>query len=124
MSRDELTELRPTIPNALLEGTKSIEHFQNEVLRPVIKFQHEFLSRYFKNNEQFRTLLKHKGPRIEFEKRVKTFIGNQANIKQQLIGAIIGLLTISELEFYWKDPSTFNKRIHQMICQRVADIFY
>lgn len=125
MNRDELIELRPLVATAfLLDGTKSIEHFQNEVLRPVIKFQHEFLETYFKQNEQFQSLLKEKKSRIEFQEKVKAFIGNQANIKNQLIGSVLGLLTKTELDFYWKDSSTINKRINQMICQRVADTFY
>lgn len=124
MSKDLISEYRPMVPNVILDGTNSIEHFQNQVLRPVIKYQHEFLETYFKKNEQFQSLLKLKGSRSEFQEKVKTYIGNQPNIKHQLIGSILGLLTDSELEIYWKDPSGFNKRINQMICQRVSDTFY
>jgi hypothetical protein len=34
------------------------------------------------------------------------------------------MLTNSELETYWSDSTAHNKRIHQMICQRVADTFF
>jgi hypothetical protein len=124
MSREELIELRPLIPSALVDDTKELEHFQNEVLRPIIKYQHVFIEMYFKANEQFQELIKQKKSRLEFQEKVKHFIGNQANIKHQLIGAILGLLTEKELVFYWKNASDLNKRIHQMVRQRVSDTFY
>ena len=49
MDREQLKELRPLIPSALTENTKEIEHFQNEVLRPILKFQHTFFEHYFKS---------------------------------------------------------------------------
>lgn len=124
MNRDQLAKLRPFLPGLQLEGTKSMESFQNDILRPIIKFQHAFIESYFRNNVQFQFLLKDKGPRLEFQEKVKRFIGNQTSIKNQLIGSIIGLLTESELTYYWKESSEINKRISQMICQRVSDTFY
>lgn len=124
MNRDQLTEFRPEILSASVEDTKSLEHFQNEVLRPIIKFQHDLIEIYFKKNEQFQSLLKEKKSRLEFQDKVKTFISNQAHIKHQLIGSVLGMLTNSELEFYWENSAGINKRINQMICQRVADTFY
>ena len=80
MSREELIELRPLIPSALVDDTKELEHFQNEVLRPIIKYQHDFIEMYFKANEQFQELIKQKKSRLEFQDKVKHFIGNQANM--------------------------------------------
>ncbi len=124
MSREKLAELRPEIPSALLDNTKSIEHFQNEVLRPIIKFQHDFIVAYFEQNTTFQSLRKENKTLGDFLVKVQAFIGNQPNIKHQLIGSIIGMLTHSELETYWSDSTAHNKRIHQMICQRVADTFF
>ncbi len=124
MERELLTEFRPLLPGLTLEGTKSLESFQNNILRPVIKFQQGFLKTYFEANSQFKPLITNKTSRTEFQETVKKFIGNQPNIKHQLIGSILGLLTENELEFYWKNQTEVNKRIHQMICQRIADTFY
>lgn len=124
MNRNELADLRPDIPGAQTEGTKSLEHFQNEILRPIIKFQHDFILSYFRNNSNFQQLLTEKGTRIAFQKRINHFISSQSNIKNQLIGSIIGLLTENELLFYFLHSTEINKRISQMICQRIADTFY
>jgi hypothetical protein len=124
MERDNLIELRPLIPGAQTEGTKTIEHFQNGAIRPIIKFQHALIFVYFKENIHFQKLIKSKSTRSSFDEQVKVFIGNQSNIKHQLIGAIIGLFTEEEFAFYLQNTAELNKRIYQMICQRVADTFY
>src|SRR5574343_8105 len=106
MDRNQLKELRPLIPSALTENTKEIEHFQNEVLR------------------QFLKLIQEKKSRLEFQNKISQFISNQANIKHQLIGSVIGLLADEELNYYHANRAELNKRINQMLCQRVSDTFY
>lgn len=124
MDRDQLKELRPLIPSALTENTKEIEHFQNEVLRPILKFQHTFFEYYFKNNSQFLKLIQEKKSRLEFQNKISQFISNQANIKHQLIGSVIGMLVDDELNYYHANSAELNKRISQMVCQRISDTFY
>lgn len=124
MDRNELVELRPEIPGAQTEGTSSLEHFQNEVVRPIIKFQHDFIVSYFQNDPHFKKIISEKGTRIDFQLKINHFIGNQANIKNQMIGCIIGLFIDKELKFYFNNASEINKRIFQMICQRLSDTFY
>jgi hypothetical protein len=72
----------------------------------------------------FKTILNDRGPRLEFQEKVKQFITSQSALKNQLIGYVIGLMTSSEFEFYLKNQPELNKRIHGMLCQRVADSFY
>ena len=124
MDREQIKELRPLIPSALTENTKEIEHFQNEVLRPILKFQHTFFEYYFKNNSQFLKLIQEKKSRLEFQNKISQFISNQANIKHQLIGSVIGMLVDEELNYYHANHAELNKRISQMVCQRVSDTFY
>lgn len=124
MDRDQLKELRPLIPSALTENSKEIERFQNEVLRPILKFQHTFFEQYFKSNSQFLKLIQEKKSRLEFQNKVSQFISNQANIKHQLIGSVIGLLADDELNYYHANSAELNKRISQMVCQCISDTFY
>jgi hypothetical protein len=124
MDRDQLKELRPLIPSALIENSKEIEQFQNEVLRPILKFQHAFFELYFKNNSQFLKLIQEKKSRLEFQNKISQFISNQSNIKHQLIGSVIGMLADEELNYYHANRAELNKRISQMVCQRVSDTFY
>ncbi len=39
---------RPVLTNLVNEGTSDIEKFQNEILRPIIKMQHELLIAFLK----------------------------------------------------------------------------
>lgn len=124
MDRDQLKELRPLIPSALTENSKEVEQFQNEVLRPILKFQHTFFEHYFNSNSQFLKLIQEKKSRLEFQNKISQFISNQANIKHQLIGSVIGLLADEELNYYQSNSAELNKRISQMVCQRISDTFY
>jgi hypothetical protein len=124
MDRNQLKELRPLIPSALTENAKEIERFQNEVLRPILKFQHSFFEHYFKSNSQFLKLIQEKKSRLEFQNKISQFISNQSNIKHQLIGSVIGFLTDEELNYYHRNSAEVNKRISQMASQRVSDTFY
>ncbi len=124
MDREELKEMRPLISSALTENSKPVEVFQNEVLRPVIKMQHEIILAYIRSLEQFKIILSKKGSRLDFQTRVHTFISKQLDIKNQLIGMILGMLTEEELVFYRENQNDLSKRISQMISQRVSDTLY
>lgn len=124
MSREELKELRPVLFLEQNAGTKTVELFQNEVLRPIIKYQHDLLIGSVNSQSLFKTILNDKGPRIEFQEKIRQFITGQSALKNQLIGYVIGLMTSTEFDFYLKNQQEINKRIHGMICQRVADSFY
>jgi hypothetical protein len=124
MSREELKEFRPELFLEQNTGTKTVELFQNEVLRPIIKYQHNLIIGSVNSQSLFKTILNDRGPRLEFQEKVKQFITSQSALKNQLIGYVIGLMTSSEFEFYLKNQPELNKRIHGMLCQRVADSFY
>ena len=98
MNRSNIKALRPEIPSAETSHSKEIETFQNAVLRPILKFQNEWIMTFILAN-----------------------IGKQNALKNQLIGSVIGLLTEEELIFYFTNQSDLNKRIYQMICQRMYD---
>jgi hypothetical protein len=124
MERDELVLLRPLIPIANFDDTSLAERFQNDTLRPVIKMQHELLIGMFRAHPLAMNLIHTKGPRLKFQKKVRDLISGQSALKSQFIGVIIGMLTSQEFEFYLQNQSELNKRIHNMVCQRIADSLY
>lgn len=124
MDREELKQMRPLISNALTENSKPVEVFQNEVLRPVIKMQHEIIIAYIRSLEQFKVIINKKGARTDFQSRVHTFISKQQDIKNLLTGMILGMLTEQEFSFYRDHQNDINKRISQMISQRISDTLY
>lgn len=124
MDRNELKELRPIIIGLSTDCLSSNEHFQNEVLRPIIKFQHDLIMTMVQANPQFLNLISKKGTRLEFQDKIKIYIGKQPEIKYRLVGAVVGMMTSDELNYYLSNQTELNKRIHQMICQRIADTLY
>lgn len=124
MDRDDIKAFRPMVSVVNSIETSELECFQNETLRPVIKLQHDLLIRLFSMNPLAKNISASKGPRIEFQKKVRDLITSQSTMKNQLIGMVSGMLTTSEIEFYLSHQTELNKRIHRMICQRIADTLY
>ncbi|MFK7787621.1 MAG: glyoxalase [Crocinitomicaceae bacterium] len=112
--------LRPMISTiGSQENASTEERFQNEVLRPIIKMQHDIILAYFENY-----LIKMK-IRLEglsgFKKKeiVSSVFGKNQQFKTELRGMIIGQLTIEEFQTYLKIANSTNKRINNMLQERV-----
>ncbi|MBC8398235.1 glyoxalase [Flavobacteriaceae bacterium] len=117
------SKVRPNLINLINSNTSDIERFQNEVLRPIIKMQNNllvaFFKNYIKNNKiKFNTLK----PEVQ-ENKINTILTKDINFKNILIGSIIGHLEENEIEIYFKYKTEINKRIIQIIKQRLHDNF-
>jgi hypothetical protein len=116
----DLIKLRPEIPAAkITEGISDVEEFQNLTLRPIIKFQNDFLIRVYSNFA--RSYQKDWGS-ISNEKKelfIETSMNKNQNLKNKLIGSVIGFFTKEELDIYFQYNSELNRRIVQIIKQRV-----
>lgn len=113
------SKVRPNLINLINSNTSDIERFQNEVLRPIIKMQNNllvaFFKNYIKNNKiKFNTLK----PEVQ-ENKINTILTKDINFKNILIGSIIGHLNENEIKIYLKSKSELNKRIIQMVMQRL-----
>jgi len=117
-----LLQLRPEIPSAKIsENMSSEENFQNQTLRPVIKLQHELLVEAFRNYIQ-----KHKNVFLEIslEKRmryIENAIQKDIKFRNSLKGMIIGQFTIEEYTTYIKNSSALNKRMMNMVIERLQN---
>lgn len=119
---DDLLRLRPEIPSARISPNMSDEErFQNQTLRPIIKFQNALLMAAFRNY-----VTKHKNSFFELElaKRME-FIENaiQKDIKfrNSLKGMIIGQFAVEEYLVYITNSSSLNKRMMNMVINRLKD---
>ena len=121
MSRE--TELLQSLrPDVFTENEHStpIERFQNEVLRPILKFQHDMFVIESKSN----VILDHCFKRtIQEEQRaeVKNVFAKNTGIKYQFIGMVTGLMTTEEFQQYQLNKSDFDKRITAMVIERLID---
>ena len=120
-----MEKVRPKLPVALNEGElKEEELFQNMVLRPVIKMQHDLLIMRVKshlNSKRVRFNV------MDNKKRTEAIIQafqNDHNLKKEIQGMIIGQLTVLEFQQYLKSERSLNKRIVQMVRNRMIDSLF
>ncbi|MGB5189080.1 glyoxalase [Robiginitalea sp.] len=119
----DLVRIRPDLSPKIraTADSSSDESFQNTTLRPVIKFQNDLLLAAFRNY-----VIKHKGYFFEIsqEKQIK-YIENaiQKDIKfrNSLKGMLIGQFTVEEYARYIQSSSALNKRMMQMVVERLKD---
>ncbi len=119
---DRLKGIRPEMKQSLLRtDTGSDERFQNQTLRPIIKFQNPLLLEMYKNY-----IRKHKGSfyELSLEKRmeyIERSIQKDIKFRNSLKGMIIGQFTIEEYSMYTKNSSALNKRMMNMVIERLKD---
>jgi hypothetical protein len=115
-------EIRPNIPSAkVTENMGSDERFQNQTLRPVIKMQNPLLLLVFQNY-----ISKHKNSFYELgmHKRlifIENAIQKDIKFRNSLKGMIIGQFTTEEYALYILNSSSLNKRMMQMVIERIKD---
>lgn len=116
--------IRPQIPSAKLTGQMSVEEkFQNSVLRPIIKLQHNIIIALFNS------YLKHSNFDIntldtsQKKEFLKNIISRNQHMRNQYVGLISGLFTDDEFTHYLTNPSEYGRRIIQMIAQRLQNTY-
>ena len=117
-----LLKIRPELQQAKVDAqTSEDESFQNITLRPVIKFQNELLIAAFKNY-----IRKHKNRfyELSLENRlvyVERSIQKDVKFRNSLKGMVIGQFTVEEYQIYIKNSSALNKRMMNMVINRLKD---
>ncbi|MFB1003698.1 MAG: glyoxalase [Bacteroidia bacterium] len=121
---EELLKLRPNIKTIQHDlNTSSMEQFQNNTLRPILKFQHDILLVLFhaclaKNKSAFTGLSAE-----EKEKKINQLFQKDLRFKNQSLGAIVGMLTAEEYAIYAEDTSSLDRRIVSMLKQRIMSTY-
>jgi hypothetical protein len=119
---NSLTKIRPEIATAKISDNMSIEeYFQNKTLRPVLKLQNPLLLDVFKNY-----IKKHKNNyySLSLEKRsiyIENAIQKDIKFRNALKGMIIGQFTVEEYEDYIQNSSALNKRMMNMVVERLKN---
>ena len=119
MKRDNLiNSIRGEALGKKMDTISPEELFQNNILRPILKFQNDLLIELFivyatKNKNVFFSLSIEK-KNIYIEKATTSDIA----FRNQLIGVIVGLFSVEEYLEYAKNSSNLNKRIITMLIER------
>lgn len=117
-----IKSLRPELPNVVNDAEISeIELFQNEVLRPIMKFQNDVLTTLFISNLKKRD--------VDFSKMnlngriayVTNVIQKDLGLRNVLIGMVLGLMTVEEIGQYYQNETEYRRRISKMVIDRLAD---
>lgn len=101
---------------------RSIEEtFQNQTLRPILKLQNDLFISVFKNQ-----ISKHKSDfsSLSAEKKlsyIELTIQKDIKFRNSLKGMVIALFTIEEYERYIENSSDLNKRMMNMLIDRLKD---
>ncbi len=122
-TRDSLLlSMRPKIATAKITANMSAEEcFQNKTLRPVVKLQHDIVLAAFKNY-----VAKHKNVfyDLNVEKKldyIENAIHKDMKFRNSLKGIIIGQFTLNEFELYIQNSSALNKRMMDIVKERLKD---
>ncbi|OUT68437.1 MAG: hypothetical protein CBB76_10400 [Crocinitomicaceae bacterium TMED16] len=120
-----MEKVRPKLPESLIEGhLKEEELFQNMVLRPVIKMQHDVLilrvKSYFTSKRVMFNVMDKKKRTLAIE---QAFLGDNA-FKKEIQGMILGQLNVDEFQGYLKNERSMNKRIIQIVRNRMLDSLF
>ena len=112
---------RPVLEDLIKDNMSALELFQNQTLRPVIKMQHDLLIASFnaykaKRKIDFSSLTDQKK-----RSKTKAVFVKDINYKNLMLGFIIGAFSLEEFAYYSLNASELNKRIIQIVIQRVQD---
>lgn len=114
----ELKSLRPEIFSEQITWNE-IESFQNEVLRPILKYQHDLVIQLTLKESLFQKQISTISAIQQKRDLIKRFFLSQPNFKYFLIGQICGLLTSTEFEYYLSSKKELDKRISNMLADRI-----
>ena len=117
-----LLAIRPNIDtiNKSLK-TKETEAFQNNVLRPILKFQNDLLLQIFIDY-----INQNKGIFFKLANQEKLCYIQQAlstnqRFRNLILGTVVGLFAVEDFGYYKLNSSDLNKRIITMTIQRLQN---
>lgn len=117
-----LLRIRPEILSARVTPNMSEdEKFQNGTLRPIIKFQNPLIVAMFKN---YIAKYKNAFHQLSAQKRfeyIENAVQKDMKFRNSLKGILIGQFSLEEYQSYIKNSSALNKRMMNMVVERLKD---
>lgn len=120
--KTDLLNARPFIESALITSNMSDgERFQNQTLRPIIKLQNNLLVAVFKNYiRKYKNVFYDLSVDLKMHYVEKT-IQKDMKFRNSLKGMIIGQFTVEEYAIYIQNSSALNKRMMNLVIERLKD---
>ena len=115
-----LLKIRPEIPSAkIYESMSNDEAFQNKTLRPIIKMQNDLFIAVFKNYISKRKNVFYELTLQKQMAYIENAIHKDMKFRNSLKGMVIGQFTIEEYELYIINSSALNKRMMNIVKERL-----
>lgn len=118
MRSEEIKKLRPEIQTDSERVSLPLEAFQNNTIRPILKFQNDVLLQYFR--KQFPEAAP-KDLAYNLSEAIKQHLQKDTQTRTILLGMVIGMFTEDEIEMYLNEKPALSKRILDMLQQRLQD---
>ena len=116
-------ELKPRPLLSLKIANSKEEIFQNEILRPILKLQHDLVITLAQEFLKSRNITWEKVKEKDPFQWLNTNIKRDIPIKNQLIGMVIGQFSKNELDEYLTFQKEMNKRIINMMTERIVSYY-
>ena len=117
-----MEKVRPNLPESIVEGNLKVDElFQNMVLRPVIKMQHDILILRVQSYFLSKKVVFHMMDKKKRINAIESAFQNDNAFKKEVQGMILGQLNPEEFQRYLKSERSMNKRIIQMVRNRMLD---
>jgi len=116
-----LSEFRGEAIGSVSAQSSADEIFQNEVLRPILKLQNDLFIASFHN---YISKYKRDFYSLSVEKKltiIENAIQKDIKFRNALKGMIIALFTVDEYLLYIKNSSNLNKRMMNMLIERLKN---
>ena len=121
MNRDEkVLSLRPDLDLGGVDKT-DMELFQNETLRPILKLQHELTISLLQQHKNYKLDKVKTMTKDQYDVFINKYLQTNVDLKNQLLGVVIGLFTSLDMSFYTEHRKEVHKRIIQMQKKRFVD---
>jgi hypothetical protein len=117
--REIITSIRPELTTDKSK-TSILETFQNETLRPVLKFQNELLLSVIKHYIEKRKGAYHQLSLKERAPYLEHAIRQDLRFKSLLQGVIIGHFTSEEFSNYIENEAELGRRMTDLLVQRIV----
>ena len=118
----QLLQSWPEIPSAIVnEMMSQDEQFQNKTLRSIIKLHNDLLIEVFKNYLRKRKYAYYDLGLQERYVYIENAIQRDMKFRNSLKGMIIGQFTVEEYDQYIENSSALNKRMMNLVIERLKD---
>ena len=115
-----LIGIRPQLDLPVSPDMSEMETFQNQTLRPLLKFQNDLLLALLAGQLEKRKIKIDRSSGKTIFSDLDKIIKRDTSFKNGLIYMVVGLMSLEEVAFFQKNKSECSKRIINMVIQRLT----